>query len=171
MGILRKEIDMKEKRTIRQVKDEISNLTDFYRLVNDKRVRELINTIRFENADKIKNLEAELSELNTNKSQPKPRWPENTPEDVLEECKQYWRGTTEFPIYRIHCWNDKIICTSYPSGGYSDNGGWNPTPATFYFISRTEKGFRGAKNIKTLEGRQSKKKLQQELDRIKQGKY
>jgi len=157
---------MDKKRTIREVKGEISHLTDFYYLANDKRVRELINKIRSENADKIKNLEAELSALESKKPKPKLRWAEDTPEDVLSECKEHWRGTTEFATYRIHCWNDKIICTSYPSGGYSDNGGWHPTPATFYFISRTEKDFHGANNIKTLEGRQSKKKLQQELDEL-----
>ncbi len=153
-------------RTITQVKKEIASLTDYYSLASNPRVSKLIEQIRNENAGRIAELKKELVELENNKPQPKPRWPENTPEDVLLECEKHWYGTVESRTYRIHCWNDKIICTSYPAGGYSDNGGWHPTQATFYFLSRTEKRYDKAKDLAMLEGRQSKKMLQQKLDEL-----
>ena len=156
---------MKDKRTITQVKKEIGKLINYNEIMFDKRVRNLINKIRKDNSAKVEKLRAELNELEANKPKPKPRWPENTPKDVLSECEKYWAGTTEFSVFRIHCWNNKIICTSYPSGGYSTNGGWNPSPATFYFISR-EIQHGQAKYFATLKGRQSKKALQQKLDEL-----
>lgn len=153
-------------RTITQVKKEIDNLWDWYSLSSNPRVVALINQIRNENAGKIAELKKELAELENNKPKATPRWSENTPQDVLKECEEYWKGTEEFRVYRIHCWNDKIICTSYPSGGYSTAGGWVKTQATFYFLSRTEKSWDKAKTLAILEGRQSKKVLQQKLDEL-----
>ena len=79
--------------------------------------------------------EEELKALIPKKREPKPRWPENTPKSVLDFCEKYWRGTTEMDSYRIHCWNDKAVWTSWPSGGYSTVGGWNPVSATFFMLS------------------------------------
>jgi len=158
---------MEKKRTISDIKREIRSLTNYNDLMFDKRVMELIKKIRKENSEKVAKLNAELAELESKKPKPKPRWPEDTPEDVLKECEEYWKGTTELGTFRIHCWNDKIICTGYPSGGYSTNGGWNPSPVTFYFISRTIKEVHNkAKPFLTLEGRQSQKKLRQKLEEL-----
>lgn len=154
------------KRTIRQVKKELARLTDWWYICQDKRVHSLVEQIKAENAPKIEVLNKELEQLENNKPKPKPRWPESTPPDVLKECEEYWKNTEEFRTFRIHCWNDNAICTSYPSGGYSDNGGWHPTSAMFYFLSRTEKMYSNAKHLAELEGRQSAKALQQKLDEI-----
>jgi len=158
---------MEKKRTITQIKKEIRKLTDHDSLRFDDRVMKLIREIRKENAPKVEKLRAEIEELETKKPKKKLRWPEDTPEDVLEECNKYWRGTEEHRSFRIHCWNDKIICTGYPSGGYSTNGGWNSTSASFEFISRTEKtSWKSAKVLASLTGRQGKKQLQQKLDEL-----
>jgi hypothetical protein len=154
------------KRTISQVKKELTPLTDWWYLCQDKRVRALVEQIKAENAPKIETLRKELEQLQNNKPKPKPRWPETTPPDVIKECQEYWKGTEQYWTFRIHCWNDKAICTSWPSGGYTDNGGWHPSPATFYFLSRTEKKYDKAKHLAELEGRQSAKTLQQKLEEV-----
>lgn len=159
---------MKKIRTITQVKREIDALIGWYALTSDIRVRQLIAQIRKENAGKVAELQKELAVLEANKPKPKPRWPESTPESVVAECAAYWKGTEAFHKFRIHCWNDKVICTGYPSGGYSDNCGWHRTPATFEFIRRVEKQYDRAKYLARLEGRQSAAALQQELEALSQ---
>lgn len=106
-----------------------------------------------------------INDLLINKPAPKSRWPEDTPEQVIKECKQHWLGTTEYGVFRIHAWNDRAVWTSYPAGGYSDNGGWHRTPASFYLISRIglDQWGRRAKVLDTLEGRVSLKQMQQAL--------
>lgn len=151
-------------RTIIQVTRELRALYDWRVLCADKRVQALLDTIRQENVGRIAELQAELKALEQNKPKPKPRWPETTPVSVLTECQAFWRGTEESRTYRIHCWNDKVICTSYPSGSYSDNGGRHPAQARFYYISRTELDYHRAKQVGELAGRQSAKQLQAKLD-------
>lgn len=157
-------MDAKQKRTISTVKQELRLLEDWYCIASQKRVRDLIDSILKENAPKIKILKAELAELESKVKEPKPRWPSDTPEHILKFCSEYWRGTTEYGTYRIHCWNDKAVWTSYPSGGYSTAGGWNPTPATFYLLSLTKKALGGTPEIlKDHEGRTGLKQMQEEL--------
>jgi hypothetical protein len=88
---------------------------------------------------KIEALEKQIEELRSKRPAKSPRWPANTPANVLKAAEDRWRGSTEFHTFRIHMWNSKAFWTSYPSGGYSNNGGWNPTPASFELISLTEK--------------------------------
>lgn len=154
------------KRTIRQVESKIKSLFDWYSLASSERVMKLIDQIRKENRPEIELLEKELAELKANKPKPKPRWPENTPTDVLEFCQKYWSGSEESRTFRIHCWNDKAVWTSYPSGGYSDNGGFHPTPARFILLSRTEMGHRRAKELKELEGRVKLSQMEEELTKL-----
>ena len=157
-----------EKRTIKDVKNDIRKLTDrTWIVLTDKRVSSLLKQIEKENAPKVKALEEELNALIPKKREPKPRWPENTPKSVLDFCEKYWRGTTEMDSYRIHCWNDKAVWTSWPSGGYSTVGGWNPVSATFFMLSLKEKPDVGMKSLLELEGREgSQSRMQAELDKL-----
>lgn len=97
------------------------------------------------------------------------RWPAGTPEDVLELCRRYWQGTSEYRVFRIHEYNDIAVWTSYPSGGYSDNSGWHRTPSGYRLLFRkvspdrhgripevrgTDVGIAGDHGIVTLEGRE-----------------
>lgn len=119
---------------------------------NDPLVREAIKKVREKRKPEIDRIKLEIDKLRNKRSGPKSRWPEDTPKEVLESCEDYFRGTTEFQKFRIHCWNDKAIWTSWPSDQYG--------PASFFLISRSEKGRYGrAKRLKELEGRQSLKKL------------
>jgi hypothetical protein len=148
-------------KTLMQLKRELDYLLYVY---SDPRVQEQIKIVQAERAPRVKELSAKIELLREVKPAKKPRWPEGTPAEVIEVCERYWRGTTEFHTFRIHCWNSKVVCTSYPSGGYSDNGGWHPTPATFYFLSLTELEFNKPKRLgRYLEGRQSLKNLTLEL--------
>ena len=136
---------------------------------NDEDVRAALKKAREKVAPKIIELNEEIKELKSKKPQPKPRWPDDVPPHILEIVKAYWRGTEESYTYRIHCWNNKACWTSYPSGGYSNNGGWNPTPATFYMISLTEKSTYDSKKAKDLldaKGRTSLKFMKAELDKL-----
>jgi hypothetical protein len=156
-------------RGVRDIKSEIDRLTNFIDIAQSSRVMALINQIRDENKDKVIALREELKQVEANKKAPKPRWPDNTPQAVKDLAFQEFRGTTEFEKYRIHCWNDKAFWVSWPSGGYSDNGGWHPTPATFTLLSLTEKkqhDHNQPKFIKDIQGRVSMKTMQDELDKL-----
>lgn len=152
------------KLSLRELSKELDSL---YRVDSDPRVRAAQDLVRKERAPKIAELKEQMEALREKRPEPKPRWADNVPAKVIEFCKEYWSGTTEYSVFRIHCWNDKAVCTSYPAGGYSTNGGWNKTQATFYFLSLTEKEYGRSKQIgKTLEGRQSKKQLETALAEI-----
>lgn len=131
-----------EKRTISIVKAELSALTDYFQLALHPKVKAAISEVRKENEPKIKDLKEELAKLKEKKSPKKPRWPESTPQEIIDTCTHYWSGTTSLADFRIHEWDENAIWTSYPAGGYSTNGGWNPSPACYTLISRTERGGR-----------------------------
>ena len=143
---------------LRELKDQLTMLEW---IDGDPKVNAARAIVRTERMPRINALKAKIAELQAKRPGPKPRWPENTPANVLAVCNLYWRGTTEFYTFRIHCWNDKFVCTSYPSGGYSDNGGWHPTSACFHFLSLTEREYGRIKRVGSdLEGRQSAKQLE-----------
>lgn len=134
----------------------------------DPKVVAAKNIVWAERKPQVDAIKAKIAELQSKRPEPKPRWPLCTPPKVLAICEAYWRGTTEYHTFRIHCWNDKVVCTSWPSGGYSDNGGWHATSACFHFLSLNEKehtlGSNRPKTIgKELVGRQSAKQLESAL--------
>lgn len=86
----------------------------------------------------IEALEKQIEAMRSKRPEKAPRIPANTPKNVLDAANEFWRGTTEFSTYRIHMWNSKAYWTSYPSGGYSTNGGWHFAPACFKLMSLTE---------------------------------
>ena len=96
------------------------------------------------------------------KSKPKKaRWPDNIPLEVLKTCQLYWSGTEELKTFRIHCWNDTCIVTSYPNRAYWTNGGKNKGSTCYFVISRKriERSLGGAKPMRLcrIEGRVSPK--------------
>jgi hypothetical protein len=74
------------------------------------------------------------------KSTPKPRIPENCPEQVIDACKRHWHGTTEYHNFMIKAWDGFNIVTVGGDKGFSDNGGFHACPPLYYVISRTEIG-------------------------------
>jgi len=156
-------------RGVRDIKSEIDRLTNFIDIAQSPRVMALINQIRDENKEKVIVLREELKQVEANKKAPKPRWPVNTPKNILDLAVEEFKGTTEFHSFRIHCWNDKAFWVSWPSGGYSTTGGWHPTPATFTLISLIEKNRyhdTQGNHITSLQGRVSEKTMQDELDKL-----
>jgi hypothetical protein len=161
--------------TVKKLKQELDDLTDYRRFTCDKRVQAVIAEIRKEDAPRVAEIEAQLAAIHSGQKEYK-RWPDNTPPDAFRVCERYWNGTTEFSTFRIHQWNDKAVWTSYPSGGYSTNGGWIPTPSCYYLLSLTENdsGFSSGKPkiLKELSfprnsGRRvTKKIMQEELDKL-----
>jgi hypothetical protein len=156
-----------KKRGVRAIQREIDDLHSHWSLCQDKRVRDLISKIRDENEPKVAALRAELEAVKEAKPKKKPRWPEDIPDHILKICKKYWEGTDESYKFRIHCWNDHFVWTSYASGGYSDNGGWHPTPACFILlnfdeIKDTSRGWRS--NVEEISGRVSLKKMKERMD-------
>ena len=127
--------------TLTQLKDELKRLTDFYYVTNHPDVRAAIEKVRAENKPRVEELNKRIAALHSAKPAPKPRWPENTPANVLKACQDFWSGTEEYRSFRIHLWNDKAAWTSYPAGGYSTVGGWNPTPAHYSLISFSEREY------------------------------
>lgn len=130
------------KPTISQLKEELSQLTDFWRICQSPEVQEAIKAVRQKNAPRVAELQAQIKALRNAKPGPKPRWPENTPKPVLEACERFWSGIEEFRTFRIHLWNDKAVWTSYPSGGYSTVGGRQLTPPSYHLISLTQTEFK-----------------------------
>jgi hypothetical protein len=120
----------------------------------------------------IERVEAQIEELRAKRVKPKMRWPDSTPPEVIDECNAYWVGTTEYWTYRIHAWNEKAIWTSWPSGGYSTNGGWVKVKPCYFLICRAEKasdmGHLRAKVLKTIDvkDRNGKKVTEKELTEI-----
>lgn len=131
---------------------------------NDERVRTARELVRKERQPEIDSIKAKIEELRKLRPAKSSRWPENIPADVLEFCKKYWSGTTEYRTFRIGLWNDDFVWTSYPSGGYSDNGGWHPTPAVHYLLSRKELRWYKPVQVASVEGRLSKKVAKEMLD-------
>ena len=67
------------------------------------------------------------------------RWSKNTPLNIIQRCKNYWIGTRHLNTYRIHCWNDKGIITSFPGSYWTDEMfKQHYNKATVYCISLTE---------------------------------
>jgi len=140
-------------KTIRELNDELRRL-EFVEF--DSRVNAARALVRAERKPRIDEIKAELEKLRSKRSDKKPRWDENTPKHILDVCSKYWNGTTEFYSYRIHLWNDDFVWTSYPSGGYSNNGGWHPTPACFHLISLKSMERGKPTHVKSLDGRVTK---------------
>ena len=126
----------------------------------EPRVRALQAHILDERAAEIKSVEAQIAALRSKRPAAPPRWPENTPANVLEVCRKYWDGTTEFTKYRIHAWNDKIVVTSYPGGKYFDNGGGHYGPPSYEAVSLTESQYGKPKRLADKRGRVSKAQIQ-----------
>jgi len=125
-------------KTLTDLKQELNGLTDYYRLTLHPDVQAVISRLRKENQPRVEELQRQIKDL---QSQRKPvlRWPENTPDIILKICQAYWGGTEEYRTFRIHLWNAKAAWTSYPAGGYSTVGGWNPTPSAYFCVSLTER--------------------------------
>jgi len=158
-------------RGIREIERELESLelNTTYSVFSNKRVNALLTILRKENFEKVVSLKKELEDLKCARIKTKkPRWPDNTPQHILDFCKEHWRGTEESASYRIHCWNDKWVWTSYPAGGYSIVGGWVKTQATFFLLSLTEMDDyeRRHKLLKMLEGRASEKMMRDELAKL-----
>lgn len=151
-----------------EIEKEINRLSGWYELATSPRVMDLIARIREENQTRVLELKAELEAVKAGRKV-KARWPENTPESILQFCKEYWSGSTEHNRFRIHCWNDRAVWTSYPAGVWSDNSGQHRGQAGFYLLSLTEKQYGQARALLRLSGRFSLKQLQTDLDRMEQG--
>lgn len=128
-----------EKLTISQLKAREDQLTEWYWIHKDPEVEKAIASF----TERVRpELEAIRAELKNRRDSRKPvqRWPEDTPPEVLEQCQRFWRGTEEFYKFRIHCWDDQYIWTGYPSGGYTNVGGYVQTPPAYDLIKRKETG-------------------------------
>lgn len=103
---------------------------------NDPRVvaaRRLVKAERANELAEAEKLIAGLRDVGIIRS----RWPADTPQHVLDRCDLRWRGSTEHTTYRIHCWNDKAVWTSYPGGKWWDNGGEHYGSPWYEMISLT----------------------------------
>lgn len=158
-----------ETKSLRQLKEELQRLTEYFWISRHQKVEDAIQAVRKENEPRVKELEAQIKALQDKRPKPKPRIPENTPQEVIDVCDKYWWGTEELHKYRIHCWNDKAVWTGWASGGYWTTGGFNKSPATFFLISRTkttrECGRDRPELLHELEGRVSLKQMKELLEK------
>ena len=147
-------------KTLKQLNLELKNLKS---VIFEKRIIKLMDDILLERKPQIESVEAEIESLRSKRPRQTPRWPENTPPNILAVCDTFWSGTTEWYKYRIHLWNSKAVWTSYPSGGYSNNMGWNPTPCCYELVNLNEAdsclGKIRGKSLATITGRTSQKQL------------
>ena len=153
-------------RGIREIEKEIDNLSGYWKVCTSPRVRALIDTILKENEPKLKELREELEAVKSGKPKPKPRWPADVPEDVFNLCEDYWKGAEEYAVYRIHCWNDKGVWTSYPARAWYCQGVRHQGKSTFYILNRKEREYGKPKRIILRDGRVSDKEMKAELDKL-----
>ena len=152
--------------TIVELKQELTRLQGLP--IFDERVAAAIALVRAERRPRINELKDQIERLRAKRPAKAPRWPDNTPPEVITQCERYWGGTTELAVFRIHCWNDLGIWTSYPSGGYSCNAGWQSTPSCYHLISRTKLEYRKPKLINSdRTGRQKPAELLAALEALK----
>jgi hypothetical protein len=147
---------MNKPKKLRELKYELDVLNN---LNNAPEVIEAKKKVAEARKPQIEALEKQIEALRSKRPEKTPRWPKNTPENVLKAAEAKWKGTTEFSTYRIHLWNSKAFWTSWPSGGYSTNGGWVKAPACFKLVSliETERAMGRVEGIElaTLTGRVS----------------
>lgn len=141
-------------KTLKQLKEELRLLTEWFHICRSKEVEAAINIVRKRNAPRVAELKAEIESLQAKRPKKNGRWPEDCPENVIKACASRWRGTTESQKYRIHAWTDKAAWTSYGAGGYSDNSGWHRTTSGHEVISLAEIQFGRPKTLRTMQGRQ-----------------
>lgn len=165
---------------LRELKSELLKLTEYFWLSRDKEVEAAVQKVRERNRPRVEELEKQIAAIREQRPAPKPRWPENTPANVLKACQDYWSGTAEYRSFRIHLWNDKAAWTSYPAGGYSDNGGFHPCPPCYSLISLTQTENRMSKSNRPKElkvlrfernsgKRVTPKMMQDALDELEKG--
>jgi hypothetical protein len=159
---------MEKKPSVRDLRHQIQRLK--WSVDRDERVLKVISIVKAEIAPKIKALEDQISAIVEKRPKPKPRWPENTPQNVIKKAEKEFEGSTQYHSFRIHCWNDKAFWVSWPSGGYYSLSGWHPTPATFILLSMTKEENKFGKSapvrLKSVDGRLSQKSMQEELDKL-----
>ena len=153
--------------TLRQELDIFrGRLTRLYDPRDDPRYDELSRVIAAERLPLVMQLKELIADrerkLVEEKKAKKPRWPVDTPAEVVRAGNAYYAGTTQSHDFRIHMWDlvRRRAVISYPSGGYSDNSGWNPTPCCYTLIDIDFKnvGWRRS-GLKEWFGRVSKKEL------------
>lgn len=158
-------IQLKNKmRNQTEIKAELKKLNDYSVLIFDQKVRDLIASIIEENQPRIKELEKELAECLAAKKPEKPRFPEGVPEAVFKVCEDYWKGSEEHSIYRIHSWNDKCVWTSYPAHAWYCQGVRHQGKASFYLLSLKELEHGLPKVVRIEDGRFSEKEMKIILD-------
>ena len=153
-------------RGIREIEKDIDKLSGYYELCNNQRVKYLIQKIKSENGPKLRELQAELEAVKGGRAKPTPRWPSDVPEAVFVICEDYWKGSEEHAVYRIHCWNDKAVWTSYPARAWYCQGVRNQGKASYYLLSLTEKNYSKPYIIKLLDGRVSASSMKAELNKL-----
>ncbi len=117
-----------------------SRLVRLYDVRDDPRYIELSRVIEAERRPLVEQVKAQIAakeaEIAEAQKHKKPRWPADTPAEVVRAGNDFYAGTTSSHDFRIHMWDLKRrrAVVSYPSGGYSDNSGWNPTPCRYTLI-------------------------------------
>lgn len=124
--------------SISEAKRQLRALSDYQHIAaTDPRVRALVREIIDGNKPAIDSLEELIADLQGKKKAPR-RFPDGVPTRVMETCLRYWNGTVEFRSFRIHCWNDYAVWTSYPGGTWSDNMGVHRGTSHYYLIPLIE---------------------------------
>jgi hypothetical protein len=134
----------------------------------DPRMIALGDQIWLERKPKLDEITKEIQEMRklyeANKPKKKPRWPEDCPQKVVEQCNNYWSGTTERYRFRIHAWNEKAIITSYPGGSYQSGTTTEYGPACYRMIPLSGPVLT-YEWIREWSGRLSKREMQNALDK------
>lgn len=146
--------------TIKQLKWKLTELKNVNFHPDVMAARDKVLSAR---KSEIELIESKLKELRGERKVPV-RWPEHTPKSILDACDMHWSGTVEWYKYRIHIWNECAVWTSYPSGGYSNNMGWQPAPCCYELVSlvKTENvlGKTRGTVLDSIRGRASKKDME-----------
>ncbi|MCK9615784.1 MAG: hypothetical protein M0R48_09900 [Candidatus Omnitrophica bacterium] len=112
---------------IYEIKKEIDRLSDVYTIAKSHpEISAQIRVFIAANKPRTDELRELLHKKQTEKKTVK-RWPDDIPEDLLCSCRDFWAGTEEFFKFKVNCWKNNLVWMTIPSGGYSNNMGWNKT--------------------------------------------
>ena len=160
-------------KTISDLKRELENLTAHWRICQDPTVQAAIQAVREKNAPRVAELEKQIADLRAAKPAPKPRWPENTPAEVVKFCQEeVWRGTEQSRTFKIFCWNSQAVWTGYPGSAFwsSREQKYGQSHYELHLLNGGKHAMGLSQPVKELSGRVNPKQLQAALDELAGGK-
>ncbi|MCK9156528.1 MAG: hypothetical protein M0P12_10535 [Paludibacteraceae bacterium] len=152
---------------INEIKKEIDRLSDIYTIATTHpEISAQIRVFVAANENRVKELQDLLRKKQAENRVPK-RWPEDTPKELIDSCNFFWNGTEELFRFRINCWKGDLVWMTIPSGGYSNNMGWNKTQSqNALYRLRARSWYGNTRPLIEYRGGVSKKQMLADIEKF-----